>query len=60
MVPVKAVRNALCQLVHSNTNVCVCVLDVSVLPGTLVSTVSWIITTVKTTSVTMELSASMP
>lgn len=38
----------------------VCVSDVSVLPGMLASTVSWIITTVKTTSVTMELSALMP
>lgn len=39
---------------------CVCVSDVSVLLVMLANTVSWIITTVRTTSVIMELSASMP
>lgn len=37
-----------------------CASDVSVLQDTLASTVSWIITTVKTTNVRVELSALMP
>lgn len=46
--------------IQKQTCVCVCVSDVSVLPDMSANTVSWIITTVRTTSVTMELSALTP